>query len=516
MPAEGDNALPWFQVIPLILLQFCESFNNSSIYSYVAFLVLDFTDATRDSAGNWAGFVASAVYVGGFLSSYIWGIMSDRFGKRPCLLLGSTGTLICVLMFGFSFNIWWAICVRFLAGILNGNIGVVKSYLAAITNAQNQSRAFSFFFVAIGAGSMAGSSIGGFLARPAVTWPDTFNSTGLFGRFPYLLPNLITAFVVFCGLIGAIFFLPEVKKPSISVVSQDNEDESGVKLDSERADSTGGDAASSDASQSGTEINKLAREKEELVPHNFPPVWRQPQAFLAAFQYTVLGFLYVLFEELVPLWFTSTRASGGLDFSPPQIGLFLLIMGGFFVIVQPTIQYFVLNLGAINCHRLGLLFLLPILMCFPLLNLIAHRPAALWSSLVAIGIVQAFSDSLSFSTVMIMINNSVNSAQFGEVNGMAQTGVALMRALAPVIGGPIFAWSLTEGHKYPFNYWFAFLLQGLLLLVLMALTLGLSPRLNYPADEQPDEGLDFKPLEESDEEVALEDSKLTHKTKSYS
>lgn len=109
-------------------------------------------------------------------------------------------------------------------------------------------------------------------------------------------------------------------------------------------------------------------------------------------------------------------------------------LGGFFVIVQPTIQYFVLNLGAINCHRydahfqslfsslarLGLLFLLPILMCFPLLNLIAHRPAALWSSLVAIGIVQAFSDSLSFSTVMIMINNSVNSAQFGEVNGMAQ------------------------------------------------------------------------------------------------
>lgn len=39
---------------------------------------------------------------------------------------------------------------------------------------------------------------------------------------------------------------------------------------------------------------------------------------------------------------------------------------------------------------------------------------------------------------------------------------------------------------------------------------------SHIVDEQPDEGLDFKPLEESDEEVALEDSKLTHKTKSYS
>jgi hypothetical protein len=43
-----------------------------------------------------------------------------------------------------------------MAGVLNGNIGVVKSYLAAITNSHNQTRAFSFFFVAFGAGSVAG------------------------------------------------------------------------------------------------------------------------------------------------------------------------------------------------------------------------------------------------------------------------------------------------------------------------------------------------------------------------
>jgi hypothetical protein len=55
-----------------------------------------------------------------------------------------------------------------------------------------------------------------------------------------------------------------------------------------------------------------------------------------------------------------------------------------------------------------------------------------------------------------------------------------MRAIAPVIGGPIFAWSLTPGHKYPFNYWFAFLLQSCLLVVLMALTFLLDRRLNYP------------------------------------
>jgi hypothetical protein len=73
-----------------------------------------------------------------------------------------------------------------------------------------------------------------------------------------------------------------------------------------------------------------------------------------------------------------------------------------------------------------LFLLLPILLCFPLLNLISHRAVALWAALVAIGVVQAFADSLSFSTVMLMINNSVDSSQFGEVNGMAQVCLHLL------------------------------------------------------------------------------------------
>lgn len=110
-----DDSLPWKcvlvtayltfrQVMPLVLLQICESFNNSSIFAYVTFLVQDFGGANRDTAGRWAGIVASAVYLGAFCSSYFWGRLSDRFGKRPCLLAGSTGTLLCCLMFGIRFS----------------------------------------------------------------------------------------------------------------------------------------------------------------------------------------------------------------------------------------------------------------------------------------------------------------------------------------------------------------------------------------------------------------------------
>jgi hypothetical protein len=87
---ELTSALPWKQVIPLCLLQVSETFNSSGIFAYSAFLVSDFTGVSVDQAGFAAGFLQAASYFGMFLSSFGWGVASDRLGKRPCLLLGTT------------------------------------------------------------------------------------------------------------------------------------------------------------------------------------------------------------------------------------------------------------------------------------------------------------------------------------------------------------------------------------------------------------------------------------------
>jgi hypothetical protein len=76
---EESERLPWKQIIPLCLLQVVESFNSSGIYSYLTFIVLDFRpELDRDTAGRLAGWVASSVYCGAFLSSYAWGRLSDK------------------------------------------------------------------------------------------------------------------------------------------------------------------------------------------------------------------------------------------------------------------------------------------------------------------------------------------------------------------------------------------------------------------------------------------------------
>jgi MFS family permease len=119
---ELTSALPWKQVIPLCLLQVSETFNSSGIFAYSAFLVNDFTGVSVDQAGFAAGFLQAASYFGMFLSSFGWGVASDRLGKRPCLLLGTTGSLLSCLAFGFSVNLPMAVAVRF----ANGCLGIAK------------------------------------------------------------------------------------------------------------------------------------------------------------------------------------------------------------------------------------------------------------------------------------------------------------------------------------------------------------------------------------------------------
>ena len=82
--------------------------------------------------GHKAGYIGSAYFMGNFTGSLIWGLLSDKIGRRPVLLFGVCATLICELLFGFSQNFTWAIIARFLWGLLNGNVGVVKTYISEV------------------------------------------------------------------------------------------------------------------------------------------------------------------------------------------------------------------------------------------------------------------------------------------------------------------------------------------------------------------------------------------------
>ena len=85
------------------------------------------------SIGQKAGFLGGAYFAGNFIGSLLWGWLSDVFGRRPALLCGLCGIIGSELLFGFSQNFGWAIAARLLWGLLNGNLGVAKTYISEVS-----------------------------------------------------------------------------------------------------------------------------------------------------------------------------------------------------------------------------------------------------------------------------------------------------------------------------------------------------------------------------------------------
>lgn len=97
----------------------------------------------------------------------------------------------------------------FSAGLLNGNVGVLKSSLAELTDHTNEARAFALLPVSWTAGAALGPILGGYLANPAKRYPDLFGDSTFLKQYKYFLPCFTGALFPIIGVISSIIFLKE-------------------------------------------------------------------------------------------------------------------------------------------------------------------------------------------------------------------------------------------------------------------------------------------------------------------
>ncbi len=132
-------------------------------------------------------FGASDFFVGILISSNamsalvfgpIWGKLSDRFGRKPILIISQAGTGVSFLVLAFSPNIPFIFISRILDGIFGGQIPVIRAYIADITTPKTRAQEMNKIMVGHTAGMIFGPIIGGFLGTLNWRYP-AFLASGL-------------------------------------------------------------------------------------------------------------------------------------------------------------------------------------------------------------------------------------------------------------------------------------------------------------------------------------------------
>ncbi len=116
---------------------------------------------------------ANATVLGALLTSYaamqflfapIWGKLSDRFGRRPVMLITILGSSGALLILGFADSLFWLFVARILGGAFGANISVATAYVTDLTNQDNRTKWMGMIGAAFGIGFILGPAMGGLLS----------------------------------------------------------------------------------------------------------------------------------------------------------------------------------------------------------------------------------------------------------------------------------------------------------------------------------------------------------------
>ncbi|HEX8057243.1 MAG TPA: MFS transporter, partial [Novosphingobium sp.] len=127
-------------------------------------LIEDFAGSTA-SAGIWNGVLVALWGLMQFLCSPVIGSLSDRYGRRPVILVSAAGLSIDWVLMALAPNLWWLAVGRLIGGATSASFTAIYAYMADITTPENRARAYGIVGAAFGAGFIAGPALGGVLGE---------------------------------------------------------------------------------------------------------------------------------------------------------------------------------------------------------------------------------------------------------------------------------------------------------------------------------------------------------------
>lgn len=155
-------------------------------------LIAELIGGDISEASKYGGWLAFSYGIMQFLFSSVLGGLSDRFGRRPVLLLSLLGLGIDYVFLAYAPNLFWLFVGRMIAGISGASFTTASAYIADISEPEKRAQNFGMIGAAFGLGFILGPLIG-----------------GIFSSFGSRVPFLIAAGLSLCNALYGYFILPE-------------------------------------------------------------------------------------------------------------------------------------------------------------------------------------------------------------------------------------------------------------------------------------------------------------------
>jgi MFS family permease len=193
-----------FPLFPAMLDYYVKKEGDTGLLGAFISLLERFNTAAGGSSDTgvivlFGGVLASLYSVLQFLFSPVIGSLSDRYGRKPLLLLSIAGIAVSYVLWFFSGAFIVLVIARIIGGMMAGNISTASAVVADVTSVRNRPRGMAIIGMAFGLGFILGPAIGGFSAMIDLT--EHFPALVEYGLNPFSMPALIAFALSFINLL---------------------------------------------------------------------------------------------------------------------------------------------------------------------------------------------------------------------------------------------------------------------------------------------------------------------------
>ncbi|MFJ8238781.1 MFS transporter [Bacillus tropicus] len=345
----------------------------SIIMPVVPFLVQPYTSNPEEQALV-VTLLTSAYAACVFFAAPVLGALSDKYGRRPLLLICLFGSAIGYLVFGIGGALWVLFAGRIIEGITGGSISTIFAYFADIIPPEQRTKYFGWVSAVVGAGTIIGPTLGGLLTK-----------------FGHSVPLYFGALITLLNVLYGMKYMPESldKNNRLKEITF-------------------------------VRLNPFAQLANILSMKGLK--WLLVSAFLL---WIPNGSLQAIFTQ-----FTMDTFS----WKPALIGLMFSIMGFQDIISQAFIMPKLLI--KLSDKQIAILGMVSEGIGYSFIA--ASALFSLYPLLISGMLLFGFGDSIFGPSFNGMLSKSVDSSEQGRIQGGSQSIQALARMIGPIIGGQIY------------------------------------------------------------------------------